>query len=150
MKTLLKTLYNRNLDQLKLEIESYKNEADLWLTTPEINNSGGNLCLHLMGNLNHFIGATLGNSGYIRQRDLEFSTKNTPISTLIKNIKETKKTINETLDNLEESELLNDFPILVFESKMTSKDFLFYLTTHLAYHLGQINYHRRFISSINF
>lgn len=143
MKTILKTLLNRNLDQLKLEIESYKNEADLWLTTPEINNSGGNLCLHLIGNLNHFIGATLGNSGYIRQRDLEFSTKNTPISTLIKNIEETKKTINETLDNLEESELFNDFPILVFESKMASKDFLFYLTTHLAYHLGQINYHRR-------
>lgn len=145
MKTLLKTLFNRNLSQLKTEIESYKNEADLWETTPGINNSGGNLCLHLIGNLNHFIGATLGNSGYTRQRDLEFSTKNIPITTLVQNIEETQKIINETLDNLEENELFNDFPILVFESKMASKDFLFYLTTHLAYHLGQINYHRRMV-----
>lgn len=147
MKTLLKALFIRNLTQLKIEIESYKYEEDLWLTTPEINNSGGNLCLHLIGNLNHFIGATLGNSGYTRQRDLEFSTKNIPIKTLVQNIEETQKIINETLDNLDENELFNDFPILVFESKMASKDFLFYLTTHLAYHLGQINYHRRMLKS---
>ncbi len=148
MKTLLKTLFTRNLSQLKTEIESYKNDADLWKVTPEIANSGGNLCLHLIGNLNHFIGATLGNTGYSRQRDLEFLNKNIPVEILVQNIEETKKMVIETLDGLEENILLEDFPILVFESKMVTKDFLFYLTTHLAYHLGQINYHRRFFNAI--
>lgn len=149
MKTLLKTLFVRNLDQLKLEIESYKNEADLWKTTPEIANSGGNLCLHLIGNLNHFIGATLGKTGYIRQRDLEFSEKNILKEVLIQNIENTIQIVSNTLDNLNENDFKQEFPSEVFGNKMATQDFLTYLTTHLTYHIGQINYHRRFINSIN-
>ncbi|MDD5150284.1 MAG: DUF1572 family protein [Flavobacterium sp.] len=149
MQTLLKTLFIRNLNQLKLEIESYKTEADLWKTTPEIANSGGNLCLHLIGNLNHFIGATLGNTGYIRQRDLEFSEKNIPREILIQNIENVIKIVSNTLDNLNENDFKQEYPSEVFGSKMATQDFITYLTTHLAYHLGQINYHRRFINSTN-
>lgn len=149
MGTLLKTLLVRNLNQLKLEIEAYKNEADLWKTTLEIVNSGGNLCLHLIGNLNHFIGAILGNTGYIRQRDLEFSEKNIPREVLIQNIENTIKIVSNTLDNLNEKDFKQEYPSEVFGSKMATQDFITYLTTHLAYHLGQINYHRRFTNSTN-
>lgn len=149
MGTLLKTLFVRNLNQLKLEIEGYKNEADLWKTTHEIANSGGNLCLHLIGNLNHFIGAILGNTEYIRQRDLEFSEKNIPKEVLIQNIENAIQIVSNTLDNLNENDFNQEYPSEVFGSKMATQDFLTYLTTHLAYHLGQINYHRRFINSIN-
>jgi len=45
----LKSLYNRDLNKLKFEIESYKNEESIWKIDKNIWNSAGNLCLHLVG-----------------------------------------------------------------------------------------------------
>lgn len=148
MKTIIKTLLIKNLSQLKVEIESYSKNSDLWLTSGKITNSGGNLTLHLIGNLNHFIGATLGNTGYIRQREKEFNQKDIQIEDLMVSISKTIEMVALTLDQLELEKLEEDFPIDVFGDKIKTADFLFYLTTHLAYHLGQINYHRRFFNAI--
>ncbi len=145
MKTIIKSLLIKNLSQLIVEVESYPKNSDLWLTYGKINNSGGNLTLHLIGNLNHFIGATLGNTGYIRHRENEFNQKDIPIEDLVVSINETIEMVALTLDQLEEEIVEKDYPIDVFGEKIKTGDFLFYLTTHLSYHLGQINYHRRMI-----
>ncbi|MGV4413483.1 DUF1572 family protein [Chryseobacterium sp. T1] len=141
----LKKLFNRDLNSLINEIEQYTTEADIWVIRGQINNSAGNLCLHLVGNLNTYIGKELGGTQYIRNRDLEFSAKNIQRKELIGMIKNTIEMINQVLDNLDENLLQTEYPILVFE-KMTSVEYLLvHLTTHLTYHLGQINYHRRLI-----
>ena len=88
IETLIK-LFKRDLNALKREIDLYKDEKNLWLVTADISNCSGNLCLHLVGNLKHFIGATLGHSGYIRQRELEFSLKNVPKADLIQQVDDT-------------------------------------------------------------
>ena len=75
---ILRLLYSRDLNRLKVEIEFYQKEESLWKIDKNISNSGGNLCLHLVGNLNTYIGAELGKTGYVRQRDLEFSLKDIP------------------------------------------------------------------------
>jgi uncharacterized damage-inducible protein DinB len=142
---ILQKLFQRDLEKLKTEITSYKDEGTIWKVTGEIKNSAGNLCLHLCGNLQHFIGATLGNSGYVRKRDEEFSRKNVPVDELLKEIDTTLDVVNETLNNLEEKKLGETFPINVFGYEMTTGFFLTHLTTHLSYHLGQINYHRRLL-----
>lgn len=139
----LKSLFNRDLNQLKVEIESYKNESQLWVIDKNISNSGGNLCLHLIGNINTYIGAEIGKTGYIRNRPLEFSLKDIPKSELITKIEETIRVVNKALDNLTEADLESIYPQIVFEKEMTTGFFLVHLATHLAYHLGQINYHRR-------
>lgn len=139
----LKTIFNRDLNKLKAEIAAYQDEANLWKTTGDIKNSAGNLCLHLIGNLNTYIGAELGNSGYIRNRELEFSLKDIPKSELVVMIEQTIKTVDETLNQLKEEELQKEYEIKVFENKTTTGFFLIHLATHLGYHLGQINYHRR-------
>jgi len=139
----LKTIFNRDLNKLKAEIAAYKNEANLWKTTGDIKNSAGNLCLHLIGNLNTYIGAELGNSGYIRNRELEFSLKNIPKSELVVMIEQIITIVDETLNQLKEEELQKEYEIKVFENKTTTRFFLIHLATHLGYHLGQINYHRR-------
>ncbi|QNR84718.1 DUF1572 family protein [Pedobacter riviphilus] len=141
----LKTLFNRDLNKLKSEIESYKVESTLWLIDRGIANSAGNLCLHLIGNLNTYIGATLGGSNYIRNRELEFSLKDIPKQQLINMIEETLTSVNETLDKITEEQLNSEYPMLVFKEKTSTEFFLVHLTTHLAYHLGQINYHRRLL-----
>ncbi|MFH7002233.1 DUF1572 family protein [Flavobacterium bizetiae] len=139
----LKSLFNRDLNQLKVEIESYQNESQLWVIDKNISNSGGNLCLHLIGNINTYIGAEIGKTGYIRNRPLEFSLKDIPKSELINKIEETILVVNNALDIVTEADLENIYPQIVFEKEMTTGFFLVHLATHLAYHLGQINYHRR-------
>lgn len=143
----LKSLFNRDLNQLKLEIKSYHSETQLWVIDKNILNSGGNLCLHLIGNINNYIGAELGKTGYIRNRPLEFSLKNIPKAELINKIEETIIVVNNTLDSLTENDLDAIYPQIVFEKEMTTGFFLIHLSTHLAYHLGQINYHRRLLDA---
>ena len=139
----LKSLFNRDLNQLKVEIESYQDESQLWVIDKNISNSGGNLCLHLIGNINTYIGAEIGKTGYIRNRPLEFSLKDIPKSELINKIEQTILVVNKALDSLTEADLETIYPQIVFEKEMTTGFFLVHLSTHLAYHLGQINYHRR-------
>lgn len=143
----LKTLFNRDLNKLKQEIELYQNENNLWKIEKGISNSAGNLCLHLIGNLNNFIGSELGKTNYIRNRPLEFSLKHIPKTELIVKIEETILVLNKTLAIVTPEILQQEYPILVFESKTTTEFFLVHLSTHLAYHLGQINYHRRLLDS---
>ncbi|MFC3159926.1 hypothetical protein SAMN05443633_11498 [Chryseobacterium arachidis] len=57
----IKSLFTRDLNKLKTEIESYQNEEVIWKIDKNILNSAGNLTLHLVGNISHFVGAILGN-----------------------------------------------------------------------------------------
>ncbi len=138
-------IFERDLNRLIEEIRSYKNENDLWKIKEGISNSAGNLTLHLIGNLNHFIGATLGDTGYVRDRPKEFSDKNIPRENLIDDIIKTILVIKKTLSNLSNDDLEKDFPV-VFNNAVSSTGFiLIHLSGHLNYHLGQINYHRRLL-----
>ncbi|CAM4165871.1 DUF1572 family protein [Flavobacterium weaverense] len=143
----LKTLFNRDLNKLQEEIELYKNEANLWKIEKGISNSAGNLCLHLIGNLNSYIGSELGKTDYIRNRDLEFSLINVSKAELLNRIEKTKVVVNNALEVITSKKLDEEYPLLVFENKTTTAFFLIHLSTHLAYHLGQINYHRRLLDS---
>lgn len=145
---ILKSLFNRDLQRLKTEIATYSNEALLWHTEKNISNSAGNLCLHLIGNLNTYLGAVLGNTGYVRQRDLEFSLKDVPRAELLQKLDATVTMVNEVLDKLPTDILEKEYPMQVFEQPLTTAQFLAHLTTHLAYHLGQINYHRRLLDPV--
>lgn len=141
----LKSLFKRDLNKLKAEIAAYKTESKIWFIDQAISNSAGNLCLHLIGNLNTYIGATLGGTNYIRNRELEFSLKNIPRAELIQKIEDTLTVVNATLDLLTIEQIEKEYPVIVLAEKTSTVFFLVHLTTHLAYHLGQINYHRRLL-----
>jgi len=141
----LNSIFKRELLKLKTEIEAYKQESNLWRIDKNIANSGGNLCLHLVGNLNTYIGTTLGQTGYIRNRDAEFSLKNIPRKELIQKIEETINVIDQVIPKLTASQLEKEYPIIVLKEPTSTEFFLVHLATHLTYHLGQINYHRRLI-----
>lgn len=141
----LHQLFLRDLDLLTQEITSYPIEDVLWVVKGDIKNSGGNLCLHLCGNLQHFIGAILGKNGYIRKRDAEFTDKDIPKAALLQQIEATKKAISATFETLSPAQLEANYPIEVFGKPMTTEYFLIHLLAHLTYHRGQINYHRRLL-----
>jgi uncharacterized damage-inducible protein DinB len=147
LQTILADLYERDLNKLKTEIGEYADEADLWKKSGTIPNSAGNLSLHLCGNLRHFIGAVLGETGYVRDRDLEFSNEGVSRATLLGEIDATIADIGSTLTKVSDETLASDYPIDVFGKGLFKTDwFLVHLATHFNYHLGQIDYHRRLIS----
>ena len=144
MNSILEIL-DRDLHKLSDEISSYGDEILIWKTADGISNSAGNLCLHLCGNLQHFIGSILGKSGYIRNRDAEFSQKHLSRAKLLSEIGKTKKVVRDTLENLDQEILKKDFPSDVLGKVHTTEFFLIHLVAHFNYHLGQINYHRRLV-----
>ena len=143
LRKVLAELYERDLDKLRTEVTSYENEEDLWKASDGISNSAGNLCLHLTGNLKHFFGAVLGETGYVRDRDAEFADKDVSRTEMIADIDATKNVVLSTIAGLTEEDLDKPYPIEVFGHPMTTGYFLTHLATHFNYHLGQINYHRR-------
>lgn len=145
LSTTLFQFFERDLKKLIEEINLYRDEDNLWLTREGISNSAGNLCLHLLGNLNHFIGATLGHTGYVRHRDDEFSLKNIPRQDLVININNCILIVKNSLDNLTDTDLEKDFPLEMLGSIVSTQHMLVHLAAHLSYHLGQINYHRRLL-----
>ena len=143
----LHDLYERDLDLVLSELKAYKKEENLWVVDGKVTNSGGNLILHICGNLRHFIGSMLGGSGYIRQREDEFNLKDVKKSEMISEVKTTKKVILETLASLTDDQLEATFPVNVFGKEMTTIFFIHHLYGHLNYHLGQLNYHRRLLDN---
>lgn len=141
--TQLTEFYLRDVAKLKEEILLYKNESDLWILKGDIKNSSGTLTLHLIGNLKHFIGAQLGNTGYIRNRDKEFSDRNIPRENMLKEIDEVIAMLKKVLPALKDSDMDKEYPIEFLGAKRTIGYIIMMLAIHLSYHLGQINYHRR-------
>jgi uncharacterized damage-inducible protein DinB len=141
----LQKQFKRDLLKLKKEVELYRNEKKLWIVERSIANSAGNLALHLIGNLNAYIGVGLGQTGYVRTRDLEFSLKDIPRSELLTRIDETMSVVENGLARLTTDDLEKDFPILIWEKPEPMDYTLVHLLSHLNYHLGQINYHRRLL-----
>ena len=140
----IKAIYLKNIQRLSDEIAAYSQDENLWEIKNAISNSGGNLCLHLIGNMNHFIGATLGNTGYVRNREAEFSTRFLSKVELLKMIEEVKFVVSKTLDEMDEGDLQKQFPFDIF-GVHSNEYYLIFFFAHFEYHLGQINYHRRLV-----
>jgi hypothetical protein len=143
----LRKVFIKDLEKLKEEIGLYRSEQNLWKIEKQIANSAGNLCLHLVGNLNHFIGTTIGKTGYVRNRDEEFSLKNIPQKELVNRVANTIAMLDKVMRTVDDAELELEYPLLVLKEKTSTGYFLFHLSSHLGYHLGQINYHRRLIDT---
>lgn len=144
IETLLK-LFDRDLLRLEEEINLYQTEEGIWKLSGEIKNTPGNLCLHLCGNLQHYIGRNLGQTAYVRNRDHEFAAKGVSRTELIAEVQKTRQTVRDTLETLKPSVLESEYPEKVYEFPMTTAYFLISLISHFNYHLGQINYHRRLL-----
>jgi len=136
----------RELDSVRASIEAYPDDKSVWRPVPGITNVGGTLGLHIAGNLRHFIGAALGDTGYVRDRDAEFSARDLPRSDLIDRIEAARAESDRTLTNLPVADFEGRYPMPIAGRVVRTGDFLVHLAIHLAYHLGQLDYHRRIVT----
>lgn len=141
----LALLFTRDLNRVMAEIRAYPDEDSLWQVAGQINNSAGNLTLHLVGNISQFIGDDLGDVPFARNREAEFTRRNVPRAELLSGLQRTSELVEQTLAHLNDARLDRIHPRQPpgFPPAMTSRCFLLHLYGHLNYHLGQINYHRR-------
>jgi hypothetical protein len=136
----------RELRSLRLELEAYPDERSVWALPPGAPNSGGTLVLHLTGNLQHYVGAVLGGSGYIRDRKKEFAARDLPRASLLEQISAAETAIEQTLPSLREDLLTLPYPEPLRDHHVETGEFLMQLAVHLGYHLGQLSYHRRLVT----
>lgn len=146
MKAWIGSVMIRELKALRREIEAYPTDADVWRVAPGIANRGGTLVLHLAGNLQYFVGAVLGGTGYVRHRDAEFADRDLPRSRLFAEIDRATQAVETGLAALRDEDLHRPYPEPVGGVTFTTGAFLTHLAAHLAYHLGQVDYHRRLVT----
>jgi len=142
----IKGVLLRDLRCLRRQVEAYADERDLWKTPPGVSNSAGNLALHLAGNIQHFIGTTLGGSGYKRDRDAEFAGRNVPRAELLRAIDAALAAVEETMPRVTDEQMDQPAGIRMGDATFTTGDFVMHLVSHFGYHLGQIDYHRRMVT----
>lgn len=139
----LHLMIRREIGAVRREVEAYPDDDALWTTIPGIPNVGGTLALHLAGNLQHFFGAVLGKSGYVRDRDAEFARRDVSRAEILRELDAATAAVDRTIPKLTDAVLAAPYPELVGKRRVTTSVFLTHLTVHLAYHLGQLDYHRR-------
>jgi uncharacterized damage-inducible protein DinB len=142
----IRTMMLRELHGLDREIAAYPDDETVWQAPDGISNSAGNLALHMAGNLRHFIGSVLGGTGYVRDRDAEFSKKGLSRDDLRAIVADTIVELEGAFEKITDEQLAADFPLALFDNKYKASDFLIHLAVHLSYHLGQIDYHRRLLT----
>jgi hypothetical protein len=142
----LALLLVRDLEAARREVAAYADDAQPWRLLPGLPNSGGTLVLHMAGNLRHFIGAVLGGSGYVRDRDAEFAARDLPRSALDAVLAATIGELQHALAGLDPARLDAPLPVAVRGAHPETRTFLLHLGVHLAYHLGQLDAHRRAVT----
>jgi len=133
-------ILQRDIEALINELQAVS-EENLWKSHPGIINAAGTIAFHLCGNLRYFIGAVLGNDGYVRDKKKEFEPQYFSREILIQEIKETQQAVKNALNKLTPEQLLDPMPDTPPQHKGRSiQFFLIQLSCHLSRHTGQLNY----------
>jgi len=139
-------LITRELRTVQRELEAYPDEAQIWQSHPSLPNTGGTLALHAAGNLLHFFGAVYCNTGYVRNREAEFGRRDVPRAELLRSLDEAVDAVQRTCATMTEAQWDEWYPLPVANRRLRTDEFLIHLATHVAYHLGQMDYHRRLVT----
>ena len=146
MRSALQSIMTRDLRAVKRELEAYPDDASVWRSLPGLPNTGGTLALHLAGNLQHFFGSILARDGFTRNRDAEFAQRDVPRRELLAGLDAAIASIERTMRGLSDEVVSGAYPEPIAKRTVSTDVFLLHLGAHLAYHLGQIDYHRRAVT----
>lgn len=139
----LRVLILRDLDGFRKQLQAYPEESLIWEPVDGVTNPPGNLALHVAGNLQAFIGAQLGGTGYQRDREAEFTVRGLPLVEVLAQLDAARAAVHATLPRLGAAELAAPYPLRFGDLQVGTGRFLAHLAGHLSYHLGQVDMHRR-------
>jgi uncharacterized damage-inducible protein DinB len=96
--------------------------------------------------LEHYVGAVLGGSGYVRDREAEFANRGAGRAELRARVGSATAAVDAALAELTSAACDEPYPEVVVGRRVRTGDFLVHLVAHLGYHLGQLDYHRRTVA----
>jgi len=144
--SVIAAIISRELRTLQRELEAYASDAQVWEKPDALPNSAGTLAAHAAGNLRAFIGGTIGGDGYVRDRDREFSVRGVSRTELIEDLRAADAAVTAALTGLPAARFEDPFPTPIANRRVVTGEFMLHLMVHLAYHLGQVDYHRRIVT----
>lgn len=142
----LRAMMERDLRALAREVMAYPSDAALWQVVPGVTNTGGTLALHLAGNVQHFIGTVLGGGAYKRDREAEFNQRDLSRAELVAETERAIAAVRQAFPRITDAQWSSEFPQEVGGRRLPTSRFVTHLASHLAYHLGQLDYHRRIVA----
>ena len=137
------TLLTRELEGFKREIALFPDDESPWRTVPGVTNSAANLAMHIAGGLQYFVGTLLGRTGYVRNRELEFSRRSGSRAEVAAELDRAIAVVRDVMPRLTENDLAGEFPKEILGTAVGKRIFLIHLCAHAAMHLGQAGYLRR-------
>jgi len=144
--TVAQAVILRELAAVRRSIEAYPDDKSVWALPTGLPNAAGTLALHLAGNLQHYVGKVLGGSSYVRDRPAEFARRDVPRRELLAELDAASAAVTRSLPMVSPHALTQAYPETIGGEVLSTETFLVHLAAHLAYHLGQIDYHRRVVT----
>ena len=139
----------RELDGMAREIQAFPDDASVWQSAPGVTNAAGNLALHLAGNVQHFIGALIGRTGYVRDRDAEFNRRSGTRAELVEELGRARAVVQTVLPGLPSTALEATISHPQLPGPIPAQRLLVHMCAHAGFHLGQAGYLRRFVTGEN-
>ena len=138
----------RELGAMRRTIAAYPDDASVWATNGGMPNSSGTLALHCAGNIQHFVGRMLGGTPYVRDRDAEFARRDVPRAELDAGLAAASVAVEQALsdERLAQLDVEAAYPQPFADRHISTGTMLVHLAAHLAYHLGQMDAHRRAVT----
>jgi uncharacterized damage-inducible protein DinB len=142
-------LLTREVDGIAREIEAFPDDASIWQVRPGVTNAAGNLALHIAGNLQHFVGALLGQTGYVRNREREFAQRSGTRREVLEELLRARAVVAQVLPSLPAATLETTLEAQSMPGPIPAQRLLMHMCAHAGFHLGQIGYLRRILTGEN-
>ena len=131
--------YFSNLTRIR-ELAGPLSEAQFWAKSYPYGNSFGHLVLHLTGNLNYYIGAQIASTGYVRDREREFTDPNPPAKgEALKGLDGAVAMVMETIRKQSSSDWVKAYSA-VGTNCSNRLDIVMVCVAHMQHHIGQMIY----------
>jgi hypothetical protein len=116
-------------------------EQQFWKNPYSYGNSVGHLVLHLTGNLSYYIGTQIAGTGYVRNRDLEFTEIRRPgKADVLAKFDEAIAMVVATIERQTEEDWSKAYTAEREPQAKNRFTVVLRCAVHLYHHLGQINF----------
>ena len=114
-------------------------EEQFWLKPFPFGNSFGHLVLHLTGNLNYYIGTQIAGTGYVRDRDREFTeTRHLPKEEVLERLDETIEMVLRTVRAQSASDWSTAYSAVGAGGAGDRFHIVLKCAAHMDHHVGQM------------
>jgi len=136
--------YYQSLAEKVREVVDPLSDGQIWTRPYPYGNSIGHLLLHLTGNLNYYIGAQIAETGYVRNRDLEFTdTSHRSKEELLNAFNQVMVLVQDTLAKQSASDWMTPYSAKGLEDAGNRFTVFLRCAAHIDHHVGQIIYLRK-------